>query len=176
MACLRASCGWPHARPRARRCDGSALLGARSTAARRAKWRSAPTVALSAPRRRVRAAHRQPTRARAGSQAAPLRSTASRICAPLALAPLRDIGVSAADDDYGPCPTITRAGEQLGWQAIRARSAANPDGTALAIFHDAFPPRGRWHVDTDATRPSVRTAYLTRYRAGERPAWPDTTP
>jgi hypothetical protein len=38
---------------------GSALLGARSTAARRARWRSAPTVASSVPRR-ARAAHRYP--------------------------------------------------------------------------------------------------------------------
>jgi cytochrome d ubiquinol oxidase subunit II len=35
-ACLRASCRWPHARPRFRRTDRSALLGARSAAARRA--------------------------------------------------------------------------------------------------------------------------------------------
>jgi hypothetical protein len=95
---------------------------------------------------------------------------------PLALAALRDIGVSAADDDNGPCPAIARAGEQLGWQAVRARSAANPDGTALGIFHDGFPPREHWHIEADATRPSVRTAYLTRYRAGERPAWLDKAP
>jgi hypothetical protein len=98
---------------------------------------------------------------------------------PLALDALRDIGVSAEDllaDDYGPCTAIAQAGEELGWQAIRARSAANPDGTALAIFHDAFPPRERWHVEADATRPSVRTAYLTRYRAGARPAWLATAP
>ena len=50
-------------------------------------------------------------------------------------------------------------------QAIRARSAANLDGTALAIFRDAFPPRERWRVETDTTRLSVRIAYLTRYRA-----------
>jgi hypothetical protein len=93
---------------------------------------------------------------------------------PLALDALRDLGVSAPDllaDDYGPCPAIAQAGEQLGWQAIRAQSAANPAGTALAIFRDAFPPPASWRVETAATRPSVRTAYLTRYRAGERPAW-----
>jgi hypothetical protein len=93
---------------------------------------------------------------------------------PLPLDALRDIGVSAEDliaDDFGPCPAIAQAGEELGWQATRARPAANPDRTALAIFQDAFPPRERWRVEADATRPSVRTAYLTRYRAGERPAW-----
>jgi hypothetical protein len=93
---------------------------------------------------------------------------------PLALDALREVGVSATDllaDDYGPCPDIAQLGEQLGWQAIRAQSAANPDGTALGIFRDAFPPRERWRVGAEATRPSVRIAYLTRYRAGERPAW-----
>src|SRR5205823_5588472 len=46
---------------------------------------------------------------------------------PLALDALRDVGVSAADllaDDYGPCPAIAQAGERLGWQALRAQSAA----------------------------------------------------
>lgn len=93
---------------------------------------------------------------------------------PLALDALRDVGVSAADllaDDYGPCPAIAQAGERLGWQALRAQSAANPDGAALAILHDAFPAPERWHIEAAATRPSVRTAYLTRYREGERPAW-----
>jgi hypothetical protein len=93
---------------------------------------------------------------------------------PLALAALRGQGVRAGDllaDDYGPCPAIAQAGERLGWQAIRAQSAANPDGTALAIFHAAFPPRERWRVEDDTVRPSVRTAYVTRYRGGERPAW-----
>jgi hypothetical protein len=91
-----------------------------------------------------------------------------------ALDALADLRVSASDliaDDVGPCPAIAQAGERLGWQAIRARSAANLDGTALAIFRDAFPPRERWRVETDTTRPSVRIAYLTRYRAGHRPAW-----
>jgi hypothetical protein len=93
---------------------------------------------------------------------------------PLALDTLADLGISADDllaDDYGPCPAIAQAGEELGWQAIRAASAANLDGTALAVFHDSFPPRERWRMQQVATRPSVRVAYLTRYRAGERPGW-----
>jgi len=93
---------------------------------------------------------------------------------PLALDALGDVGISAADllaDDYGACPTIATRGEQLGWQAIRAQSAANPEGTVLAIFGDGCQPLERWHVEGAATRPSVRTAYLTRYRAGQRAAW-----
>jgi hypothetical protein len=91
-----------------------------------------------------------------------------------ALDALAELGVSASDliaDDYGPCPAIAEVGERLGWQAIRGRSAANLDGTALAIFRDAFPLREPWRVETDTARPSVRIAYLTRYRAGHRPAW-----
>jgi RES domain len=93
---------------------------------------------------------------------------------PLAAEALRGLGISADDllaDDYGPCPALAQAGEQLGWQAIRARSAANPDGTALAIFRAAFPLPAAWRMQLAAARPSVRTAYLTRYRAGERPGW-----
>jgi hypothetical protein len=91
-----------------------------------------------------------------------------------ALDVLNRLGVGAADllaDDYGPCPDIAQAGERLGWQAIRAQSAANPDGTALAIFSDAFPAPADWRMVNAAVRPSTRAAYLTRYRAGERPAW-----
>ena len=93
---------------------------------------------------------------------------------PDALAALGVLGVSADDllaDDYGPCPALAQAGEQLGWQAVRASSAANPDGSALGIFAAARPAPALWHEQLAAARPSVRTAYLTRYRAGERPAW-----
>jgi hypothetical protein len=93
---------------------------------------------------------------------------------PAALAALGRIGIDAGDlldDGYGPCPALAQAGERLGWQAIRAPSAAYTDGTALAVFHDAFPPAAHWRVDAAAVRPSVRVAYLTRYRARQRPAW-----
>ncbi len=93
---------------------------------------------------------------------------------PQALAVLSAMGVDADDllaDDYGPCPDIAQAGERLGWQAIRARSAARPDGTAVAIFHDAFPAADDWRPVDPEARPTIRTAFLTRYRLGERPAW-----
>lgn len=93
---------------------------------------------------------------------------------PAGLAALARIGIDAddlLDDDYGPCPALAQAGERLGWQAIRARSAANLDGTAVAILRDAAPPAARWRMDVAAVRPSVRVAYLTRYRVGQRPAW-----
>ena len=98
---------------------------------------------------------------------------------PLALRALRELGIGAAEllaDDYGPCPEIAQAGEALGWQAIRAVSAANPGGTALGIFSEACPSREQWRVEADATLPSVRTAYLTRYRAGQRPGWLGAAP
>ena len=73
---------------------------------------------------------------------------------PLPLDALRDIGVSAEDliaDDFGPCPAIAQAGEELGQDAFRHERAGASRPTQRAR--------------------SVRTAYLTRYRAGERPAW-----
>ena len=74
-------------------------------------------------------------------------------------------------DDFGPCPAIARAGIELGWQAIRAPSAARRGGVALAILHDHWPPAGVWQLRERAARPIVAVAYLTRYRAGQRPAW-----
>jgi hypothetical protein len=91
-----------------------------------------------------------------------------------ALAVLNAFGIKPEDlvvDNYGPCPAIAVAGEQLGWQAIRAQSAAYTAGTAVAIFRDAFPPRDAWRLVEAEGRPTVRTAFLTRYRASERPAW-----
>jgi hypothetical protein len=92
----------------------------------------------------------------------------------VAIAALAAIGVDDQEllaDDYGPCPAIAQAGEQLGWQAVRARSAALSGGVSLGIFRDAHPELARWRVERDAVRPSVRVAFLTRYRTGERPAW-----
>lgn len=93
---------------------------------------------------------------------------------PAALDALAELGIATDDllaDDYGPCPALAQAGEQAGWQAVRAPSAANPEGVAVAIFEAARPGRTLWKPELDAARPSVRTAYLTRYRVGERPAW-----
>lgn len=91
-----------------------------------------------------------------------------------AQARLAAIGIEPVEllaDDYGPCPQLAQLGEQLGWQAIRARSAADVDGVAIAIVHGSHPAAHLWHTEADAVRPSVRIAYLTRYKAGERPAW-----
>ena len=85
-------------------------------------------------------------------------------------------GVQAADPTGGVGLNERNFGYYAGQPVgdplpARAQSAANPDGAALAILHDAFPAPERWHIEAAATRPSVRTAYLTRYREGERPAW-----
>lgn len=87
---------------------------------------------------------------------------------------LRVKGIQPDDllaDDYGPCPALAQVGEGLGWQAVRAQSAANTRGTALAVFHGSHPAAPIWRVELEAGRPSVRIAYLTRYKAGERPLW-----
>ena len=79
--------------------------------------------------------------------------------------------VDLLDDGYEPCPQIAKAGHALGWQAVRARSAALVGGVTLSIFHGAWPAAAAWNLEELSARPSVGTAYLTRYRAGERPAW-----
>jgi hypothetical protein len=74
-------------------------------------------------------------------------------------------------DDFGPCQDIAKAGVKLGWQAVRAPSAARVGGAALAIFHSDRPPAGDWVLQQRAARPIVAVAYLTRYHTGQRPAW-----
>ncbi|MGO9496648.1 MAG: RES domain-containing protein [Solirubrobacteraceae bacterium] len=89
-------------------------------------------------------------------------------------AALSGLGISPDNllaDDYGPCPDLASIGESLGWNAVRAQSAANIAGTALAIFRRSHPARNLWRPEEDAARPSVRIAYLTRYKDRERPSW-----
>lgn len=74
-------------------------------------------------------------------------------------------------DDFGPCPAIAKTGCRLGWQAIRAPSAARPAGVCVAVFRDWFPPRAAFDLVVDFARPIVAVAFATRYRAGERPGW-----
>jgi hypothetical protein len=91
-----------------------------------------------------------------------------------AQAALASAGVESDDllaDDFGACPDIAQAGERLGWEALRAPSAALDGGIAVAVFDRAYPPRDRWRLENEAVRPSVRVAVLTRYRAGQRPSW-----
>lgn len=87
---------------------------------------------------------------------------------------LATVGIGDGDllaDDYGPCPDIAKLGQQLGWEAIRAPSAALVGGTCVAVLPGHHPPRERWRKLRDSARPIIAVAYLTRYRAGERPAW-----
>lgn len=79
-------------------------------------------------------------------------------------------------DGYGPCPGIAEAGNALGWQAVRAPSAAAPSGVALAIFAGAWPPPGAWRLEILRARPKIATAWQTRYRVGQRPAWLGSPP
>ena len=82
-----------------------------------------------------------------------------------------DPGTDLIADDFGTCPQIAVAGANLGWQAVRAPSAARVGGIALAIFHHAWPPREDWNIKEPSARPTIAIAYLTRYRAGQRPPW-----
>ena len=89
---------------------------------------------------------------------------------------LGSAGMSPAEliaDDYGRCPQVAHYGEANGWQAIRAPSAAWEDGECVAVMTGHHPTRGLWRILLAAARPTVAVAYLTRYRAGERPAWLD---
>lgn len=74
-------------------------------------------------------------------------------------------------DDFGPCPAIVRRHIDFGWQAILAPSAALLEGRCIAVFRSHHPARGRWTQVQRVARPTVLHAYLTRFHAGERPAW-----
>jgi hypothetical protein len=74
-------------------------------------------------------------------------------------------------DDYGPCPTIAKAGTALGWEAVRYPSAALIGGVSLAVFDGAWPPLRDWTLEEPTALPTVAIAFLTRYKAGERPVW-----
>jgi hypothetical protein len=89
----------------------------------------------------------------------------------LQAAGVSDPAVDLLADDYGPCPEIAKAGHSIGWQAVRAPSAARVGGVAVSIFHGAWPPPRGWTLEALAARPTVSTAYLTRYQAGKRPEW-----
>ena len=84
--------------------------------------------------------------------------------------PLEDFR-SNIPDDYGLCPELARIGEQLGWDALRAPSAAWPeDGYTIAIF-----AAGRLGISSCRVvfegRPTVAMAVATRYRDGQKPDW-----
>jgi hypothetical protein len=91
--------------------------------------------------------------------------------AALQTAGVADPAVDLLDDGYGPCPQIAKAGHAMGWQAVRAPSAALAGGVTLSIFDGAWPAATAWKLEELSARPSVSTAYLSRYRASERPAW-----
>lgn len=85
-------------------------------------------------------------------------------------------GMSAGEliaDDYRQCVALSHYAEANGWQAIRAPSAAYEDGVCVAVMPGHRPSRGLWRILLRAARPTVAVAYLTRYRAGERPGWLD---
>lgn len=97
-----------------------------------------------------------------------------------ARAALRACGVNPDTDlfadGFGPCPDIAKAGEALGWRAVRARSAARPAGMCVAVFNGWFPPRPAFARVGTTERPNVAAAYVTRYLAGERPGWLGAAP
>lgn len=74
---------------------------------------------------------------------------------------------------YGDCPELAGLAGALGWEAVRAPSAAwqRPDGFCVPVFE-----AGRQRlVGADrllpSASPTVATAVATAYAAGERPAW-----
>lgn len=77
-------------------------------------------------------------------------------------------------DDYGGCPTVAQCGDELGWEAVLAPSAAwqHSGGLCLAVFrrgHDHC-LRGVERI-ADAARPTIAIAAATTYRQDERPSW-----
>jgi hypothetical protein len=92
---------------------------------------------------------------------------------------LEAAGIRASDlvsDGYGPCPDIAERHEEFGWQAVMAPSAALDVGRCVAAFVPHHPQRSNWSRLRRAAYPTVLHAYLTRFKANERPPWlPDRT-
>jgi hypothetical protein len=75
-------------------------------------------------------------------------------------------------DDFGDCPALANAGEEAGWDALVAPSAAwRPDGLCIAVFRRGSEQLRRRSRIVVSGRPTVAVAYATTYRASERPAW-----
>ena len=84
--------------------------------------------------------------------------------------PLKDF-LTNTENNLGLCPQLAEIGQKLGWEALKAPSAAWPaGGSTIAIFE-----RGRANITSCEPlitgSPSIATAVGTRYRDGEKPAW-----
>lgn len=89
---------------------------------------------------------------------------------------LRAAGFQSADlfaDDFGACPALAFAGERLGWDALRAPSAAwrHGDGFCIAVFPRGHKQLRRTVLLEAVARPTIAVAYATAYRRGKRPEW-----
>jgi hypothetical protein len=83
-------------------------------------------------------------------------------------------GIGADDllsDDYGPCPAIAERHEDFGWQALLAPSAALDTGRCIAAFQPHHPRASNWSRLRRVAYPTVLHAYLTRFKANQRPTW-----
>jgi hypothetical protein len=89
---------------------------------------------------------------------------------------LEEAGFAVEDflaDDYGACPALAQLGVSLGWQALRAPSAAwrAGDGFCIAVFEPGREALLRFRELARGARPTIAVAASTTYRAGERPRW-----
>jgi hypothetical protein len=79
---------------------------------------------------------------------------------------------SLTADDYGDCPAIAAVGEGLGWQGVRAPSAAwRFGGTCIALFAEGAAAVHNSEVLAQSARPAIYVIGATEYRAGQRPRW-----
>jgi hypothetical protein len=75
-------------------------------------------------------------------------------------------------DDYEDCQQLAQAGQAVGWEALRAPSAAwRPDGYCVAVFAGGKARLVRHRLIAPAARPTVAVAYVTTYKTGQRPGW-----
>jgi hypothetical protein len=75
-------------------------------------------------------------------------------------------------DGYGDCPAIAAIGESLGWQGVRAPSAAwSLGGECIALFEDGRKMVTNTEVMAQGAFPAIYVVAATNFRTGERPKW-----
>lgn len=78
---------------------------------------------------------------------------------------------------YGACPQVAAAAAPLGWEAIRAPSAAlrTPEHYCVAVFEAGRDRLDHYAEAVPAASPTVAVAYASTYPLGKRPAWLSTS-
>lgn len=97
-------------------------------------------------------------------------NTSNRALLVLAGFPLSDFTTNRVNQ-YGLCNELASIGESLGWEGLRAPSAALPGyGSTIAVFLVGQAQIQGWSV-LSVYAPTVALAVAARYRDGQKPSW-----